>query len=121
MMKPVLSVEDFRLLQNLVKTHGHSERKMLGEEIMKAQVVEDHELKAGTVKMNSEVEVLDMSTGRKISFKLVLPDIADVKTRRISVFAPLSVAMLGYRENDTVTWRLPEGETKFRILRVKND
>ena len=119
-MKPVISAEDFLLLQNLVKNHGHSEKKLLGEEIMKAKIVQSDAMVTGTVRLNSEVEVLDLKTGRKVCFTLVLPETADIKARRISVFAPLSVAMLGFRENDIVTWRLPAGETKFRILRVTN-
>src|SRR5688572_3497146 len=97
MMRPVISHEDYRLLRQLVLGYGHSEKRSWGEEIIKARVVQGDELDSEVVRLNSEVEVQDMSSGRKIGFRLVLPDQTDVKQRRISVFAPLSAAILGFR------------------------
>jgi regulator of nucleoside diphosphate kinase len=51
---------------------------------------------------------------------LVLPDKADVSKGKVSVMAPIGVALLGYRKGQEVTWEVPAGKKHFKIVEVQN-
>jgi regulator of nucleoside diphosphate kinase len=121
MMKPVISASDFKRLGELLASQGNREGRSLGHEMMNAAVVEDHEIGNKTIRLNSYVEVEDVNLKKILKVTIVLPDCIDLKKCRISVFAPLSVALLGFKEGDTIRWQMPAGETIFRILKVHNE
>jgi regulator of nucleoside diphosphate kinase len=64
--------------------------------------------------MNSQAELVDLETGERIQFTLVLPSDARTDEGKISVFAPLGTAILGYRVGNEFQWHVP-----YRIRRVK--
>jgi regulator of nucleoside diphosphate kinase len=38
---------------------------------------------------------------------------------RVSVFAPIGIALLGYQEGSQIQWEMPDGLLQFRVLKVK--
>lgn len=120
-MKPTISETDFQTLRDLIIKQPNSIGKSLGEEITQALVVEEKEMDSRTVRLNSYVDILDMTTKKNIRMQIVLPDFADLKERRISVFAPISVALLGFKERDTISWKMREVETQYKIVKVLNE
>ncbi len=54
-----------------------------------------------------------------IEFEVVLPTEADVDADRISVLAPISLAVLGRRSGDPVAWEAPGGLRKLVISAVR--
>lgn len=121
MMKPVISASDFKRLGELLASQSNREGRSLGHEMMNASVVADNEICEKTIRLNSYVEVEDVFSKKLLKVTIVLPDVVDLKQCRISVFAPLSVALLGYKEGDTIRWEMPAGDTVFKILKVKNE
>ncbi len=93
----------------------------LEAEIEKAKTMPVERVPADAVTMNSAVEVVDQDTGEVIAFELVWPDEADADENRISVLAPLGMAVLGYREGATVEWPVPVGTRRLLIQRVGVD
>lgn len=69
---------------------------------------------------NSIVEVEEKFTGRQMRFRLVLPGQANLKGGKLSVLAPLGIALMGYRKGATVNWEMPSGEKQFHIKNVFN-
>jgi regulator of nucleoside diphosphate kinase len=61
--------------------------------------------------------VTDTVSGETFSFHVVFPRSADVREGRISVLAPLGMAVLGRRLGDRITWEVPGG---VRTLRVED-
>ena len=59
--------------------------------------------------MGSEVRVRDLDTHEAIVFRVVFPRSADVIARRISILAPLGMAVLGRRAGDHVNGKRREG------------
>ena len=55
-----------------------------------------------------------------MKIQIVLPSSADVKQSKISILAPLSVAIIGFKENDQVDWELPAGIKTLKIVAVSN-
>jgi len=89
----------------------------LEAELDRAQIVPETDLPPEVITMNSTVEVEDLDDGERSVFTLVFPEHADVSQGRISVLAPLGMAMLGYRVGDSIQWPGPVGTLHVRVLR----
>ena len=68
--------------------------------------------------MNSHVTFVDLATGEEESYTLVYPRDANMLHDRISVFAPIGTALLGYRVGDVIEWAVPAGKRRFQITKV---
>jgi len=90
----------------------------LEQEIDRAKRIEPRKIGPDFVTMNSEVEVIDLASGRVMTFKLVYTQDADFKNNRLSVLSPLGSALIGYREGDEVEFRVPAGTKKVKITRI---
>jgi regulator of nucleoside diphosphate kinase len=70
------------------------------------------------VTMNSRVMLFDPQTGRQVILTLTYPHNADLEKKKISVFSPLGVALLGATEGETITWEVPSGTSHLIIKKV---
>lgn len=120
----VISQSDFDLLQNHLKLSSKLSdfnRKKLSEELQSAQVVKQEDLPIDIVASNSQVEIEEVTAGQRFTFQLVSPDEADMKKHRLSVLAPIGIALLGYGVGAEVQWEMPNGLQVFRIVNVTRD
>jgi regulator of nucleoside diphosphate kinase len=83
-----------------------------------AEVMRADRIGPDVVTMNSEVRVKDLDTPETIVFRVVFPSAADTAAGKISVLAPLGMAVLGRRVGDDVTWQTPGGLRRLRIERL---
>ncbi len=124
-MKPILSTTDYNILRELIKNTSASQRtkeiKQLTEELNKAIVLDDNQVGNSVVRLNSIVDVVNIDLGKRMSFKIVLPAAANVQENKISVFAQMSIALIGFKENDVVQWEMPSGKTYLKIIHVNNE
>jgi len=65
------------------------------------------------------VRVLDLSSGRELRYQIVFPGEADVFRKRISVLAPIGMALLGRAADEIVEWEVPSGTRRLLILEVE--
>ena len=93
---------------------------MLETELRRAQVLARENLPDDMVRLNSEVQVKEESSGKVLELTVVAPDKADIKSRRISILSPIGTALLGFRQGQKVKWQVPAGLKTFRILEVRN-
>ena len=56
---------------------------------------------------------------KKITYKIVGEDEADLKKDKISVTSPISRALVGKNEGDDVTIKTPSGDIQYEIIEVK--
>lgn len=70
------------------------------------------------IRMNSSIRVLDLDTRKKELYTLVFPDNADISSSRISVLAPVGLALLGRKQGDTIETNVPGGSRRLRVDRV---
>ncbi len=119
-MRPVISKSVYKVLKRLVLKFKNAESKLLGDEIAKAKVVKHQALGKNIVSLGSIVEYMVDTINQPMRMQIVLPDQADLSKRRISVFAPISVALLGFREADHFQWQMPSGIKTLKILKVLN-
>jgi len=116
---------DARRLRGLLAVHGEASvrdeehLRQLEMELERATVLESADVPSDVITLQSRVEVLDLVTGQRNQYRLVLPSNARVASNRISVLAPLGTALLGYREGDEVSWRMPGGVRRLLVERVR--
>ena len=71
------------------------------------------------VALGSKLTVVDMETGEKEDYEVVIPDAVDVMDGCISVSSPLGRAFMDRQVNDVVTVRLPMGSRELRIEKLQ--
>jgi len=124
--KLIIGKEDFETLNAYVrglKSVRDFDRKnaaSLHDELKKATVVEKEKLPGDVVRLNSRVIVQEGTRDKLIELILVVPDKANIKERKVSVFAPIGTALIGFREGQKVRWNVPAGSKTFTIMKVDN-
>lgn len=83
-----------------------------------AEILSARHIGPDVVTMNSEVRVRDLDTHEVVVFRVVFPRAADSAAARISVLAPLGMAVLGRRVGESVDWETPGGRRRLRVDRV---
>ena len=73
----------------------------------------------GKVIFGSTVKLQDLETDKKITYKLVGQDEANIKKNLIFFKSPIGKALIGREKNDMVTVNTPSGEKNFEILEVE--
>ena len=101
---------------SLSKDWEHLE--MLQRELDRAEVVPSEDIPCDVVTMNSRVLLRSLDTGLETTYTLVFPRDADVSHGRISILAPIGMAMIGYRAGDEIISRSPAGEKCFEVKKV---
>lgn len=126
MQKLIVLKDDYDFLKSSLPAYRNSAAfpkgsiESLEEELRKAKVVNREEFPADVVRIDSMVMIMDMSSGKEMQLRLVLPKDEDPKKKNISVMAPVGTALIGFRKGDVVKWKVPAGEKKFQIKDVKN-
>src|SRR5205085_6251277 len=106
--KIIIAKEDYETLIAYVKglTHVKAfDRKnaaMLQEELKKATLVERDEIPDDVIRLNSKVLIKEGTKNKLMELVLVVPEKADIKERRVSVFAPIGTALLGFRQGEEI-------------------
>lgn len=84
-------------------------------ELHAAKIVESAEIPADVVTMNSVVKIHFQNNKTETEFKIVYPEQANIKEKKISIFSPVAAALIGYRVKDEIDWIVPSGMTKIII------
>ena len=123
-MKPILSEKDFQIIHDLIKNQSAvqqtKEIRFLAEELKRAKVVKDNKIAGDIVQLNSAVQVEDQSTNKTMDFQIVLPSQADLKENKISILAPIGIALIGFKKDQLVEWQMPAGKRTLKIVKVEN-
>lgn len=115
-MKPVIAESVY----NRIQRQAHPLTNHLSEKLSKAIIVKDDAVNKNIITLNSVVDYIHESARRPIRIQIVLPEYEDIGRRKISILAPISQSLLGFREYDTVLAKTPHSEKKIRILKVQN-
>ncbi|KIC93379.1 GreA/GreB family elongation factor [Flavihumibacter solisilvae] len=126
--KLILLKSDYDLLLKYIYSRmspmsGESKHaEQLYDELNNAEIIEKEDrFPADVIRLNSNIEVIEEDTGRRIHFRLVLPTQANLSKGKLSVFAPLGIALIGYRKGQHVAWEMPAGKKVFYIADVTNE
>ncbi|WP_430809640.1 MULTISPECIES: GreA/GreB family elongation factor [unclassified Carboxylicivirga] len=117
----IINQNDSARIRRLV-ADGHN-RKMyqtkeifnLLSEIEKGKSYAPEQVPPQVVTMNSVVRVRYLDTNRGVDIQIVYPEQADIKKNKLSIFAPIATALLGYQKGDTIEWEVPKGTISLLI------
>jgi regulator of nucleoside diphosphate kinase len=85
---------------------------ILNEELERAHVVSDSRYWKHIVRLGSNVEFRDETTGTTRRVSLVLPGEADISRDKVSVLTPVGSALIGLRAGQSIAWRTRNGQVK---------
>ena len=125
--KEIFMVEDdINAIKKLTADNGSvygSNRKyfeQLIKEVSRAKVIKKEQAPDGLVRLGSMVEIIDEQSAEKTVFKLVLPQEASPDDDKVSILAPIGTAVIGYRQNDVIEWKVPLGIRRIKLSKVEN-
>jgi regulator of nucleoside diphosphate kinase len=95
-----------------------TEREQLKRELARRVPVTAEDVPSDVVTLNSDVQLLDLATGDIFGCTLVLPEEADAALFKVSVLAPIGMALLGHRVGDVIAWAIPGGAQRIKVLRL---
>ena len=88
--------------------------------IARANVIDVTQLENnGKVIFGSTVKVQDLEADKKISYRLVGQDEADIKKNLIFFRSPIGRALIGKNKGEMISVSTPSGERNFEILNVE--
>ena len=121
---PVLTITDYNILRELVKNAKDStnirEIALLTQELDRSIVNKEGLFDQSIVRMNSHVIIEEVNTKQQMKIQIVMPSQSNIKEGKVSILAPLCVAIIGFKENDEVEWQLPSGIKTLKIITVTN-
>lgn len=94
-------------------------KSRLKEEVKNAIIFENDDLPNDVVSLYTEATIESTGNGQTFVFKLVLPKDANIKQQKVSIFAPIGIALWGYQTGDLINWEMPDGVKEFKIIAVR--
>jgi len=90
----------------------------LEEELNRSKVVESKAIPENIITMNSKIRIRNLDTNEEMIFQLVFPDDADSSQEKISILAPIGTAVIGYKVDDIIEWKIPVGIARLKIEEI---
>jgi len=117
----LLSKSDYKFLSEHLEKAVMSDynKSRLKQEIKNAKIFDDEALPTDVVSLYTEAQIESTENSQQFVFKLVLPKDANIKQQKVSIFAPISIALLGYQTGDLIQWEMPDGIKEFKIMAVR--
>lgn len=120
---PLITVSslDYDRLMNLIDSVSSQDFPSviaLEEELDRADVVEPENMSDNIITMNSTAFVRD-DHGSERHLTLVYPKDANFDDGKISILAPVGVAMLGLSVGQSIDWVLPNGDkSELKVIAI---
>lgn len=115
----IITTTDLERLRPLLDLHDSAAAEALDAELHRAQIVAPDRVPADVVTMNREVVYEDCETAATRTVRVVYPQDADPERGCISVLAPIGSALLGLSVGQSITWRVPHGTKRLRVVEVR--
>ena len=114
---PVLTSTDYNILRELTKNAKDStnirEIALLTQELDRAVINKDGVVDESIVRMNSQVTIEDLKTKQQMKVQIVMPSQANLKEGKVSILAPLCVAIIGFKEDAELFFQEMEKHLKL--------
>ncbi len=120
----IVEKKEFALLRTIIgMAHYHKDDsyktsiEKLNAELKRAKVVHKRDLPDDVIRFNSTVTI-NTAFDVKKTYQIVTPEKSNIKLNKISVLAPMGLALFGYAQGDEILWKFPVGESFIKILEV---
>ena len=74
---------------------------------------------SGKVIFGSTVMLVNLNDNKKVSYKLVGEDEADLKKGKISITSPLARSLIGKEQDDVIELKTPNGVFEYEISKIR--
>lgn len=92
----------------------------INDSIARANVIDVTKIEnSGKVIFGSTVKVKDLESNKKISYRIVGQDEADISKNLIFFRSPIGKTLIGKDSGETISVNTPSGEKNFEILSVE--
>ena len=93
--------------------------KDIEAKLSNAQIIDIRNMPQTTkVIFGSTVTLLNLEDQKKVQYKLVGEDEADLKSGKISITSPLARSLIGKDQDDVIELKMPKGITEYEIVKV---
>ncbi len=119
-----ITENDYNRLNGLIertREYNGTDREYVNKleaELDRAEIVDPGAMPADVITMRSKVRLKDLVSGESNTYSLVFPAEANFVEGKISVLAPIGTAILGYKQGDTIEWRVPSGLRRLKVEEV---
>ncbi|MBA9075048.1 regulator of nucleoside diphosphate kinase [Flavobacterium gossypii] len=121
----IIEKREYELLRQIISNADHNKDKTykasiekLTDELKSATIINNENMPIEVVRFNSIVTV-QMPFGEPKSFQIVTPDKSDISKNKLSILAPMGLALFGYAVSDEIMWQFPSGINAIKILNVE--
>lgn len=125
MKEIIIEKREYEMLRQIISNAGHNVDKTykasiekLANELKSATIMDKESMPKEIVRFNSIVTV-QMPFGDPKSFQIVTPEKSDISQNRLSILAPMGLALFGYAVSDEIMWQFPSGMNAIKILNVE--
>ncbi len=91
--------------------------KKLNDELKNAKVLSKNKMPEDVIRLNSVVTI-ETPYAVERTYQIVTPEKGDIREDKVSVLAPMGLALFGYAKGDNIIWTFPLGESYIRIKEV---
>lgn len=118
-----LNEKDYNRLLDAIKqlrlsAIGNNNVKSLAHTLKSASVIPSNQTPDNLITMNSRVLLTRLDNNQEVEVSVVYHDDADMRAKKVSIFAPMGIALLGTREKEVITCHLPNGEISYRVSKL---
>lgn len=86
--------------------------------IANTRVIDESSIDTSKVSVLTKVTIMNLNTKKKVTYKLVSENEADLKAGKISVSSPIGKGLLGKAEGEIAEVEAPAGLLKFKIENI---
>jgi len=120
----IIERSEFDILKELLALSRHYKDEIykasvskLQEQMLTAKILKSNKIPEDNIRLNSTVTIKsEFDVDR--TYKIVTPDNADLRDQKVSILAPLGLALFGHAEGDEIMWKFPVGERIIKIVKV---
>ena len=120
--KLIMHKDDFNALTGYINKNQslltNLQKDSLLENIEDAELMDGEDFPWEIIRLNTRVVIRDKVARYNFTYTLVLPEFADHRKCKVSVFSPIGSALFGRRRGDDTYWATPKGKRYFTIMAV---
>jgi len=90
----------------------------LRKELNRAKVVDPKDIPSDVITLNSKFKLKNLDSDEEMIYTLVFTEDADIYKNKISIYAPMGIALIGYRVGDIIEWPVPGGILRIKVLEI---
>ncbi len=102
------------------EAQGLNEKRIaeLESKLAASQIIDEEQMSSDEVLVGATVQLVDIKSGRELTYTLVAEEEADYSQGMISISSPVGRGLLNHKEGDTVEIKVPAGVLKYKVLNI---